>query len=66
MEAQLLQRGIPLYEATEELLSAKLLAMDRLGIPGRSPRSWRRFLIAASRKQLSWRRDSDVRRLADL
>ncbi len=34
MEAQLLQRKIPLYEVTEEQLSAELRAMDRLGIPG--------------------------------
>ncbi len=34
MEAQLLQRGIFLYEVTEEQLSAELRAMDRLGIPG--------------------------------
>jgi predicted HTH domain antitoxin len=34
MEAELLRRGIPLYEVTEEQLNAELAAMDRLGIPG--------------------------------
>ncbi|MDZ7618197.1 MAG: UPF0175 family protein [Patescibacteria group bacterium] len=34
MEAELLRRSIPLYEVTEEQLSAELAAMDRLGIPG--------------------------------
>jgi predicted HTH domain antitoxin len=34
MEAELLRRGIALYEVTEEQLNAELAAMDRLGIPG--------------------------------
>ncbi|NUQ64577.1 MAG: UPF0175 family protein [Pirellulales bacterium] len=34
MEAELLRRGIPLYEVSQEQLSAELAAMDRLGIPG--------------------------------
>ena len=34
MEAELLRRGIALYEVTEEQLNADLAAMDRLGIPG--------------------------------
>jgi hypothetical protein len=34
MEAELLQRDIPLYEVTEKQLNAELAAMDRLGIPG--------------------------------
>jgi len=34
MEAELLRRGIALYEVTEEQLRAELAAMDRLGIPG--------------------------------
>ncbi|MFV1964979.1 MAG: hypothetical protein ACC628_06120 [Pirellulaceae bacterium] len=34
MEAELLRRGIPLYEVTEEQLNAELAAMDRLEIPG--------------------------------
>ncbi|MDZ7617601.1 MAG: hypothetical protein U1E05_11385 [Patescibacteria group bacterium] len=32
--SELLRRSIPLYEVTEEQLSAELAAMDRLGIPG--------------------------------
>ena len=34
MEAELLRRGIALYEITEEQISTELAAMDRLGIPG--------------------------------
>ena len=34
MEAELLRRGIALYEITREQLNAELGAMDRLGIPG--------------------------------
>jgi predicted HTH domain antitoxin len=34
MEAELLRRGIALYEVIEDQLNAELSAMDRLGIPG--------------------------------
>lgn len=34
MEAELLRRGIPLYEVTATQLDAELAAMDRLGVPG--------------------------------
>ena len=34
MEAELLRRGISLYEVTAEQLHAELAAMDRLGVPG--------------------------------
>ena len=34
MEAALLQRGVALYEVTEEQLRDEVAAMDRLGIPG--------------------------------
>ena len=34
MEAELLRRGIAIYEVTEEQLNAELAAMDQLGIPG--------------------------------
>ncbi|MCL4201201.1 MAG: UPF0175 family protein [Pirellulaceae bacterium] len=34
MEAELLQRGIALYEVSKEQVDAELAAMDRLGIPG--------------------------------
>jgi predicted HTH domain antitoxin len=34
MEAELLRRGIPLYDISADQLDAELAAMDRLGIPG--------------------------------
>ena len=34
MEAELLRRGISLYEVTADQLDAELAAMDRLGVPG--------------------------------
>ena len=34
MEAELLGRGISLYEVTADQLEAELAAMDRLGVPG--------------------------------
>ena len=34
MEAELLRRGISLYEVTADQLEAELTAMDRLGVPG--------------------------------
>jgi predicted HTH domain antitoxin len=34
MEAELLRRGVPLYEVTADQLKAELAVMDRLGIPG--------------------------------
>lgn len=34
MEAELLRRGIALYEVTADQLDAELTAMDRLGVPG--------------------------------